>query len=150
MIETLVIATDGSDSAERAIEIAVDVAERFDATVHALSVIDVREIESVPESVEQSLRQALTDQSTRAVETVKDHTRPTIETSVREGRPATEILNCVREVDADAVVTGTRGRHGEHHFLIGSVAERVVNTCPVPVLTVRQLDDDEDPRRTTI
>lgn len=38
------------------------------------------------------------------------------------------------------VATGTRGRDGEHSFLLGSVAERVVRTCPVPVLTVRQLE----------
>jgi nucleotide-binding universal stress UspA family protein len=45
--------------------------------------------------------------------------------------------------DADVVAMGTRGRHGENRFLIGSVAERVVRTCPVPVLTVRQLDGTE-------
>ncbi|MFC6724764.1 universal stress protein, partial [Halobium palmae] len=52
-----------------------------------------------------------------------------------------------REEDADLVATGTRGRHGENRFLIGSVAERVVRTCPVPVLTVRQLDESEAPAR---
>lgn len=61
--------------------------------------------------------------------------------AVREGRPAAEISNYAREVDADAVAMGTRGRHGENRFLIGSVAERVVRTCPVPVLTVRQLEE---------
>jgi len=67
----------------------------------------------------------------------------------REGRPAAEISKYAREIDADVVAMGTRGRHGENRFLIGSVAERVVRTCPIPVLTVRQLTD-EDPRRTTI
>jgi hypothetical protein len=38
---------------------------------------------------------------------------------------------------------GTRGRHGENRFLIGSVAEQVVRSCPMPVLTVRQLASDE-------
>jgi nucleotide-binding universal stress UspA family protein len=41
------------------------------------------------------------------------------------------------------VAMGTRGRHGENRFLVGSVAEQVVRTCPVPVLTVRQLAADE-------
>jgi nucleotide-binding universal stress UspA family protein len=68
---------------------------------------------------------------------------------VREGRPASEIDAYARSVDADLVAMGTRGRHGENRFLIGSVAERVVRTCPVPVLTVRQLTD-EDPQRTTV
>jgi nucleotide-binding universal stress UspA family protein len=63
-----------------------------------------------------------------------------LETVVRVGRPTERIIGYAEEVDADAVATGTRGRHGEHSFLLGSVAERVVRRCPVPVLTVRQLD----------
>jgi nucleotide-binding universal stress UspA family protein len=67
-----------------------------------------------------------------------------VRTAVREGRPAAEIAAFAREHDADVVAMGTRGRHGENRFLIGSVAERVVRTCPVPVLTVRQLAEGED------
>jgi len=63
-----------------------------------------------------------------------------VTTAVREGRPPAEISQYARDVDADVVATGTRGRHGENRFFIGSVAERVVRTCPVPVLTVRQLE----------
>jgi len=37
-----------------------------------------------------------------------------------------------------AVATGTRGRHGDHGFVLGSVAEAVVRRSPVPVLTVQQ------------
>jgi len=66
-----------------------------------------------------------------------------VTTAVREGRPATVIREYAVEHDADMVAMGTRGRHGENRFLIGSVAERVVRTCPVPVLTVRQLDESE-------
>ena len=41
------------------------------------------------------------------------------------------------------VALGTRGRHGDDAYLLGSVAEEVTRRCPKPVLTVRQLDGDE-------
>lgn len=138
MIDTVVVATDGSASAERAIGVALDLAERFDAAVHALSIVDGSEVESAPEPVRDELRAALADRGDDAVSAVAERAgdRP-VTTAVREGRPAREIATYAREVDADVVATGTRGRHGENRFLVGSVAERVVRTCPVPVLTVR-------------
>lgn len=154
MFDTIVVATDGSDSVRRAVSVAVDVAARFDAEVHAVYVVDAGEVESSPDTVRDDLRDALDDQGRGALDRVESaaHDRDddldvTIE--VREGRPASEIDAYARDVDADLVAMGTRGRHGENRFLIGSVAERVVRTCPIPVLTVRQLTE-EDPRRTTI
>ena len=154
MFDTIVVATDGADRVRRAVSVAVDVAARFDAEVHAVYVVDAGEVESSPDRVREDLRDALDDEGRGALDRVTDTARDrdddldvTIE--VREGRPASEIDAYARSVDADLVAMGTRGRHGENRFLIGSVAERVVRTCPVPVLTVRQLTD-EDPRRTTI
>ncbi|QWC18636.1 universal stress protein [Halorubrum sp. 2020YC2] len=154
MFDTIVVATDGSDSVQRAVSVAVDVAARFDAEVHAVYVVDAGEVESSPDTVREDLRDALDDEGRDALDRVADaaHDRDgdldvTIE--VREGRPASEIDAYARDVDADVVAMGTRGRHGENRFLIGSVAERVVRTCPIPVLTVRQLTD-ESPRRTTV
>lgn len=143
MIETVVIATDGSASVERAVAVAVDLADRFDATVHALYVIDEGEIASAPDQLADDLRVALEEQGAAATGAVQAETTRDVTTAVREGRPAQEIATYARDVDADIVTTGTRGRHGENRFLVGSVAERVVRTCPVPVLTVRHLDTDE-------
>lgn len=150
MIDRLVIATDGSESVSRAIEVALDLAERFDAEVHALYVVDASEVESSPDAVREELRDALDTHGSESLAEVEADASGPIETEVREGRPAAEISAYARDVDADVVAVGTRGRHGENRFLIGSVAERVVRTCPVPVLTVRQIEGDEDPRRTTI
>ena len=144
MFETILIATDGSDSVRRAVTVALDLADRFDATVHALSVVDASEVDSSPETVREQLRTALSEQADEALSSIAAATDQPVETAVREGRPATEISSYAREVDADVVATGTRGRHGENRFLLGSVAERVVRTCPVPVLTVRQLEAAED------
>jgi nucleotide-binding universal stress UspA family protein len=154
MFDTIVVATDGSDSVRRAVDVAVDVAARFDAEVHALYVVDSGEVESTPDEVREDLRDALDDRGSAALEQVTGAAAerdPELDVTIeaREGRPATEITEYAREVGADVVAMGTRGRHGENRFLIGSVAERVVRTCPIPVLTVRQLTD-EDPRRTTI
>ncbi|MEE6210905.1 universal stress protein [Salarchaeum sp. III] len=143
MIGTVVIATDGSESVERAVAVALDLAERFDADVHALYVVDAGEVENAPVDLRAELRAALTERGETATGHVVERANTGVTTAVREGRPANEIRAYAREVDADVVATGTRGRHGENRFLVGSVAERVVRTCPVPVLTVRQMASDE-------
>jgi nucleotide-binding universal stress UspA family protein len=140
MIETLVVATDGSASAGRAVDVALDFAEHFDAAVHALYVVDRDELESAPEALRDELRGALRERGEAATAGVAERGAG-VTTAVREGRPATEISEHAREVDADVVAMGTRGRHGEHRLLVGSVAERVVRTCPVPVLTARRLEE---------
>jgi len=141
--DTIVIATDGSESVRRAVSVALDLADRFDATVHALYVVDEGEVASSPEQVREEMRDALDESGAAALETVASATDRPVTTAVREGRPATVIREYAVDHDADVVAMGTRGRHGENRFLIGSVAERVVRTCPVPVLTVRQLDESE-------
>lgn len=138
MFETIVVATDGSDSVSRAVTVGLDVADRFDATVHALSVVDT-------DTADQ--RDELNAHAEDALATVDAETDQSIVTTVRKGQPAEEINAYAAEIDADLVTTGTRGRHGDDQFLLGSVAERVVRICPVPVLTVRQLAafENDDP-----
>ena len=143
MIDTVVIATDGSESVQRAVDVALDLARRVDAEVHALYVVDAGEVESAPEGVREDLREALSERGEQALDEVGEQAHAEATAAVREGRPAAEIADYARDVDADAVAVGTRGRHGEHRFLVGSVAERVVRTCPVPVLTVRQLSGED-------
>lgn len=60
-----------------------------------------------------------------------------VETIVREGYPATAIEEEARERNADLIVIGTRGHSGLKHLLLGSVAERVVQKSPCPVLAVK-------------
>ena len=141
MFETIVVATDGSDSVSRAVTVALDVADRFDATVHALSVVDTDAGED-----DTDRHDKLTAHAKDALTTVDAETDQPVVTTVREGEPAEVINAYAEEIDADLITTGTRGRHGEDRFLLGSVAERVVRICSVPVLTVRQLaafEDDE-------
>jgi nucleotide-binding universal stress UspA family protein len=144
MFDTVVIATDGSASAERAVAAALDLATRFDATAHALYVVDAGEIAGSPESVREEFEQALATTGGRALsfarEAAEADDEDAVVTAVREGDPAVEVCQYARDVDADVIATGTRGRHGEYRYLLGSVAEGVVRRSDVPVLTVRQIE----------
>ena len=145
MFETVVIATDGSESAERSVQTAVDFASRFDAEVHALYVVDTDEIESTPEEIRDDLETAIEKTGDEALSFAEEEVGESLDltTAVREGDPATEIIEYADEIDADVIAVGTRGRHGDHAFLLGSVAEAVVRSAPQPVLTVRQLEAAE-------
>lgn len=148
MFETVVIATDGSESAERAVRMALDIADRFGATVHALSVVDAGDVAASPDELTEELEDALDDAGEEAVATVESRAAThspdcDVVTAVRSGDPAKEIIAYAKETDADVVAMGTRGRHGDHAFLLGSVAEALVRHCPTPVLTVRQLGEEE-------
>lgn len=143
MFDTVVIATDGSESASRAVDVALDVAAKFGADVHALYVVDRGDVAASPDELRKDLVDALEATAQDALDDVRDRSGQSITTAVRNGRPGAEITQYAEEVDADAVALGTRGRHGDHGFVLGSVADAVVRRCDRPVLTVRQLDAAE-------
>ncbi|MGH7329756.1 MAG: universal stress protein, partial [Polyangiaceae bacterium] len=59
-----------------------------------------------------------------------------ITTLLRNGDPHDCILRVAQELGADLIIMGTHGRHGVSHLLLGSLAESVLRSSPVPVLTV--------------
>lgn len=66
---------------------------------------------------------------------------------VGAGDVSEAILDAAREVGADAIVVGTHGRRGLAHLLLGSVAEKLVRTAHVPVVTVRTRSPEAAPTR---
>jgi nucleotide-binding universal stress UspA family protein len=83
---------------------------------------------SVREEGEASLGRYAADLRGRGVE---------VETAVCEGYAATVIVEEAAARNIDLIVIGTHGRSGLKHLLLGSIAERVVQKAPCPVLTVR-------------
>ncbi|MCU7942886.1 MAG: universal stress protein [Candidatus Thiodiazotropha sp. (ex Cardiolucina cf. quadrata)] len=53
------------------------------------------------------------------------------------GLPVTRIMQVAEKIDASIVVMGSKGERGLKHLMLGSVAERVVQLCPLPVLVVK-------------
>jgi nucleotide-binding universal stress UspA family protein len=132
----VLVPTDGSSGIDGAIEHAFAVAERFDAAVHALSVVG---------------EEGDADAAAAAVEAVADRGADRdieVVTAVRRGTPHVEILDYATEADIDLAVMGTAGWSNVGRVFPGSVTERVLRAGELPVLTVRlddhrALDDEE-------
>ncbi len=67
---------------------------------------------------------------------------PGCQTELRRGSPAQEIIDQAKDMGADLIIIATHGRSGIGHLFMGSVAERVVQHAPCPVLVVRQTERD--------
>jgi nucleotide-binding universal stress UspA family protein len=145
MYDDILLPTDGSDGIAAAATHAAAIAERFDATVHVLSVVDTRNrFESPTGGLSMDAwANAERERADHAVERTVDALADDVsaETAIVEGVPRTEILDYAEAEGMDLVVMGTHGRTGLDHYLIGSVAEKVVRRSPVPVVTVRLGED---------
>ncbi|MFC4437334.1 MULTISPECIES: universal stress protein [Natrialbaceae] len=137
MYQDVLVPTDGSDGTRRAIAHALTIADRFDATVHALSIVPQGPLGTVEE-------EETTAAARRAVERVEceaGRNGTAVTTAIEYGIPHEEILAYVEDNGIDMVVMGTQGRTGLDRVLVGSVAERVVRLADVPVVTVRLTDE---------
>jgi nucleotide-binding universal stress UspA family protein len=143
MYDDVLVPTDGSAGMGRVSDQAGALAEAHGAVVHGLYVADTTSWTGLPlESSFEGIGETLRDDGTAALERLAAalETVP-VRTAIREGSPAREIVDFAVERGCDVVVMGTHGRSGVDRLLLGSVAERVVRSSPVPVLTVRVTDD---------
>ena len=147
--DSVLVPTDGSDSAEAAAHRGFALATALDATVHVLSVADVRLAASTGYTSESpKIRQRLREQASIRVESLASVAAAydvEVVEAVREGIPATEIVEYATENGLDAIVMGTAGRGSFGRLVVGSVADTVVRTAPVPVMTVSP-DTSDDAR----
>lgn len=137
MYDDLLLPTDGSDGVEVARERAFDVAERYDATVHALYVADSDRYSTV--TFETGVVDVLERVGIEAVAEVAAHGKDrglAVVEAVVQGAPHKGIIAYAEEHGIDLIVMATHGRTGVDRYLLGSVTERVLRTSPVPVLAV--------------
>jgi nucleotide-binding universal stress UspA family protein len=144
-LRRLLVATDFTETSDRALAWAIDLASQVGASVtvlHAyeLPVIPFPDGGIVPtadvavrigEAAGAALDKTVAQHAGRGVSLVG---------LLRQGVPWEEINAVADEIDADVVVIGTHGRRGFARALLGSIAEKVVRSSPRPVLTVRAPD----------
>lgn len=138
----ILIATDGSENAERAASYGMNLAKTADAEVHALYVISTqhavttRTVKGWSEGFEEYLTNkggvAIGD-----VEKLGTEVGVKVKPAFMKGIPADRILEYAQENNIDLIVMGTQGLTGIKKFLIGSVAEKIVRHSRVPVMVIR-------------
>ncbi|MFC7069109.1 universal stress protein [Halobaculum lipolyticum] len=139
MYDAILVPTDGSRAADAAVAHAVELADRFDATLHALYVVDAGAyslLEGEPGFVADALEREGEAAVSRVAAAADDVDLAVVE-SVVAGTAYREILAYADDHDVDLIVMGTHGRRGLDRYLLGSVTERVVRSASQPVLTVR-------------
>lgn len=149
MYNDVLLATDGSEPASAATQHAIDIAEQYGATLHALFVIDTNtswltvskaEVHDVLRDLgEDASRAVLDDVETAAADADVDLTREVV-----EGAPDDRIVEYAAANDVDLIVVGTHGRRGIDRRLLGSVTERVIRNAATPVLTVKPRPETDD------
>jgi nucleotide-binding universal stress UspA family protein len=138
MIQKILCAFDGSDSAEKAFAYAAELAQRFEAELLVLAVARPPE---PPELVETA---AVLDSAREFFEEHFQRLRAQIESQgltprwdVAIGHPAEQILHRAEVEGADLIVMGHRGKSFMARWLLGSVSKRVMSYARCAVLVVR-------------
>lgn len=142
-MQKMLVATDFSESSDRAVDAAVELANATGATIELLHAFDLPiplvtpyEV-AVPSAFFTEAREA----AKKRLETCEQRVRSAgveVRSHLGEVPAATAIAKAAEELGCDLIVMGTRGNSGLKHVLLGSVAERTVRSAPCSVLTVKE------------
>jgi nucleotide-binding universal stress UspA family protein len=145
MFSSIVVGTDGSETATQAVREAVDVAKAVGAKLELVSAyapVSQQRLRSerrdAPADVQWAVHPrreteaVLSDAAEIAREAQVD-----VNTHAREGDPSDAILDVAEEQNADLVIVGNKGMTGAKRFLLGSVPDKVSHHAPCSVLIVR-------------
>lgn len=142
-IQHILCPVDFSPTSEHALNFATVIARRLKAQVTLLHTYSMPNF-VMPEGAmlpdAELSTQLSTEAQTRLNELLAKYNQRGVHLKgeLKLGAPSTEISRVASEDKADLIVMGTHGRTGLEHALLGSVAERVVRSSTVPVLTIRE------------
>jgi nucleotide-binding universal stress UspA family protein len=145
MFGSIVVGTDGSDTAKQAVREAIELAKQVGASLDIVSAYEPvsnqrlrEEARQVPEDMQWSVnpREDVNATLDEAAAAVRD-AGVEVQTFAREGDPADAILDVAEERSSDLIVVGNKGMTGAKRFLLGSVPNKVSHHAPCSVLIIR-------------
>ena len=149
MIKNILVAVDGSENSFRALDFALDFAEKYNAALTILNVIEFPAMGAVPlepttvsgDSMvlfAKDLRRLHEDILSKAIAHSKEiNPRVTVFSKLREGDPVVEIVSETKEAGFDILVVGHRGESRIREIFLGSISEKVSHLASCPVVIVR-------------
>jgi len=145
MIKSIVVGTDGSETAQKAVTETVELARELGARVDLVSAYEPvsnqrlrEEARQVPDDLQWMVNPLEDVEATllAAAQEVRD-AGVKCETFAREGDPADAILDVAEERGSDLIVVGNKGMTGAKRFLLGSVPNKVSHHAPCSVMIIR-------------
>jgi nucleotide-binding universal stress UspA family protein len=145
MFGSIVVGTDGSDTAKEAVRQATELAKAVKAKIHLVSAYEPvsesrlrQERRDVPDDMQWMVnpREDVDNTLSDAGDAIKE-AGVDVETYSREGDPADAILDVAEETGADLIVVGNKGMTGAKRFLLGSVPNKVSHHAPCSVMIIR-------------
>jgi len=139
MYDTILVATDGSGPANRAVTHALEQAKKHNAELCAIHVVDTHYFPEPALSSSELKTIAIEDWGRKQLEEVKERGEElglSVEIECFHGKPWQEIIKYGDKIDADAIIVGYQGHSHTETDNIGSVTDRVVQNAGRPVLVV--------------
>jgi nucleotide-binding universal stress UspA family protein len=145
VFQSIVVGTDGSETARKAVDAAVELAKLTGARLELVSAYEPvpsqrlrAEARHVPEDLQWMVnpREDVDATLSEAAERVAG-AGAEARTYAREGDPADAILDVAEELGSDLIVVGNKGMTGAKRFLLGSVPNRVSHHAPCAVMIIR-------------
>ena len=144
MFGSIVVGTDGSETAGEAVRQATDLAKAVGAQVHVVSAFEPvgnqrlrEERTQVPDDMQWMVNAREDVEATlRAAGERIGEAGVNVETYARQGDPADAILDVAEEQNADLIVVGNKGMRGAKRFVLGSVPNAVAHRAPCDVTIV--------------
>jgi nucleotide-binding universal stress UspA family protein len=142
MFKSIIVAYDGSDHANRALEIGIDLAKKYDAKLDIVEVIDTAMLTGMGLApVPAEVVDQIYTKAKREVEMAKNKAIQAGLTNVGgetlEGDPASSLLEYAGKNGGDLIITGSRGLSTLKRIVLGSVSSRIVQESKIPVLVVK-------------
>ena len=147
MFRSIVVGTDGSDTATQAVRQAVDLARAVGAKLEIVSAYEpvaaqrlAEERRQAPEDLQWAINpREDVDATLEAAADGGARGGDRRDAYARQGDPADAILDVAEEREADLIVVGNKGMTGAKRFLLGSVPNKVSHHAPCSVLIIRTI-----------